>query len=112
MFCLFNTKYVSLSHKKRMRSRVVNLSKLARKTDLNLTDKDKSWIAGAVGMDEFVAARAELQKLINKAATDRFIKELPQPLRDKLAAPRAYEKSNERRSRSMGKKSTTKKGRN
>jgi hypothetical protein len=102
----FNQK---LHGEKRMYCRAVKLSKLARKTDLNLTDKDKSWIVANLGMDEFLYARAELQKLINKTATDRFIEELPQPLRDKLAAPRAYEKSNERRSRK--KKSQTKKGR-
>lgn len=92
---------------KRVRSRVVKLSKLAKKSDLALSDKDKAWIAANLGMNEFLSARAELQKLINKAAIDIYIKELPQALHDKLAEPRAYEKKT---GRGRG-KSTIKKGR-
>jgi hypothetical protein len=96
----FNQK---LHSEKRIRLRVVKLSKLARKSDLNLTDNDKSWIVANLGMNEFLSARTELQKLINKTATDGFIKGLSQPLRDKLASPRAYEQSNKRGSRSRKK---------
>jgi hypothetical protein len=95
---------------KRLRSRVAKLSKLARKTDINLSDKDKAWIIANTGMDEFLTVRAELQKLINKTAIDGFIKALPQELRDKLAEPRAYEKKSTKMTKSR-RKSTTKKGR-